>query len=140
MFLFFFIANIFALLCFQFIFFRIFKRLNKINYTLVFFIFIIIFEFLYFDWKIIKYFEFLILNFTFLLTYYFFLTMLINGSPTLFLIEKGKKAFLERNFIGNRLKQLEKDKFIINEKITHKGIIVLNISKLLSFIFLKEKK
>ena len=66
--------------------------------------------------------------------------MLINGSPTLFLIEKGKKAFLERNFIGNRLKQLEKDKFIINEKITHKGIIVLNISKLLSFIFLKEKK
>jgi hypothetical protein len=134
------IFNISILLIFQFIFFRILNILNKINSTLIFFFFVLIFELIYFKFDTIRTFEFLSLNLSFIVAYYFFLTMLINDSPSLFLIENTREEFFKRNFVGDRIEQLQRDKLILKGKITRKGQIILHMSKILSFIFLKEKK
>ena len=88
----------------------------------------------------LDFFNYLILNLVLLLSYLVFLTLIFNGSPSLFFLNNNdQNDFINRGFIKERKKLMLNDN-LINEQnqITPKGYILLRISKILSNIFFKE--
>ena len=139
MIIYYFFLNLIIILVFQFFFFRIFDVKNKYFYTILIFIIIHIFEFFFFDFSLVIKIDFLILNIIFLISYLFFMTLVINESPSLYLIENNKKKFVKFNFIGKRIKAMQTGGLIDkNNKLTRKGLLIYKLSKILSDIFLKE--
>jgi len=136
-----FFLNLFILLVSQFLLFRIFVLKKKYLYTILIFLTLNIFQFLILKFSTMAKLDFLILNLIFLLSYLFFMTLVINESPSLYLIENDHKKFEKFDFVGKRIKAMQIGGLIDkNRKPTKKGLLVYEISKILSIIFLKEKK
>ena len=134
------LINFIILIVIQVIIFKLIKFKNKWHIS-TFLIFLIIFiirnetEYLSLD-----FFNYLILNLVLLLSYLVFLTLIFNGSPSLFFLNNNdQNDFINRGFIKERTKLMLNDN-LINEQnqITSKGQILLRISKILSNIFFKE--
>jgi hypothetical protein len=134
------LINFIILIVIQVIIFKLIKFKNKWHIS-TFLIFLIIFiirnetEYLSLD-----FFNYLILNLVLLLSYLVFLTLIFNGSPSLFFLNNNdQNDFINRGFIKERKKLMLNDN-LINEQnqITPKGYILLRISKILSNIFFKE--
>ena len=134
------LINFIILIVIQVIIFKLIKFKNKWHIS-TFLIFLIIFiirnetEYLSLD-----FFNYLILNLVLLLSYLVFLTLIFNGSPSLFFLNNNdQNDFINRGFIKERTKLMLNDR-LINEQnqITSKGQILLRISKILSNIFFKE--
>jgi hypothetical protein len=134
------LINFIILIVIQVIIFKLIKFKNKWHIS-TFLIFLIIFiirnetEYLSLD-----FFNYLILNLVLLLSYLVFLTLIFNGSPSLFFLNNNdQNDFINRGFIKERTKLMLNDN-LINEQnqITPKGHILLRISKILSNIFFKE--
>lgn len=134
------LINFIILIVIQVIIFKLIKFKNKWHIS-TFLIFLIIFiirnetEYLSLD-----FFNYLILNLVLLLSYLVFLTLIFNGSPSLFFLNNNdQNDFINRGFIKERTKLMLNDN-LINEQnqITPKGYILLRISKILSNIFFKE--
>lgn len=140
MFLFLTMVNFIILILFQIIIFRLIKFKKKWHLTtFCVFLVIIIFrnkaEFFSIDFL-----NYIIFNLVILLSYLFFLTLIFNGSPSLFFLNNNdQNDFINRGFIKERTKLMLNDN-LINEQnqITSKGQILLRISKILSNIFFKE--
>ena len=140
MFLFLTMVNFIILILFQIIIFRLIKFKKKWHLTtFCVFLVIIIFrnkaEFFSIDFL-----NYIIFNLVILLSYLFFLTLIFNGSPSLFFLNNNdQNDFINRGFIKERTKLMLNDR-LINEQnqITSKGQILLRISKILSNIFFKE--
>ena len=140
MFLFLTMVNFIILILFQIIIFRLIKFKKKWHLTtFCIFLVIVIFqnkaEFFSIDFL-----NYIIFNLVILLSYLFFLTLIFNGSPSLFFLNNNdQNDFINRGFIKERTKLMLNDN-LINEQnqITSKGHILLRISKILSNIFFKE--
>ena len=140
MFLFLTMVNFIILILFQIIIFRLIKFKKKWHLTtFCVFLVIIIFrnkaEFFSIDFL-----NYIIFNLVILLSYLVFLTLIFNGSPSLFFLNNNdQNDFINRGFIKERTKLMLNDR-LINEQnqITSKGQILLRISKILSNIFFKE--
>ena len=140
MFLFLTMVNFIILILFQIIIFRLIKFKKKWHLTtFCIFLVIVIFqnkaEFFSIDFL-----NYIIFNLVILLSYLFFLTLIFNGSPSLFFLNNNdQNDFINRGFIKERTKLMLNDR-LINEQnqITSKGQILLRISKILSNIFFKE--
>tara|TARA_B100000787_G_scaffold160326_1_gene139276 strand:+ start:2756 stop:3184 length:429 start_codon:yes stop_codon:yes gene_type:complete len=134
------LINFIILIVIQVIIFKLIKFKNKWHIS-TFLIFLIIFiirnEIAYLS---LDFFNYLILNLVLLLSYLVFLTLIFNGSPSLFFLNNiDQNDFINRGFIKERTKLMLNDN-LINEQnqITPKGHILLRISKILSNIFFKE--
>jgi hypothetical protein len=140
MFLFLTLVNFVILILFQIIIFRLIKFKKNWHLT-TFFIFIIILifrnktEFLSVD-----FFNYIIFNSVILLSYIVFLTLIFNGSPSLFYLNNNDQIdFINRGFVKNRTELMIIDGLIDKQNnITSKGRVLLIISKILSNIFFKE--
>tara|TARA_B110000090_G_C13318995_1_gene422721 strand:+ start:546 stop:974 length:429 start_codon:yes stop_codon:yes gene_type:complete len=140
MFLFLTMVNFIILILFQIIIFRLIKFKKKWHLTtFCIFLVIVIFqnkaEFFSIDFL-----NYIIFNLVILLSYLVFLTLIFNGSPSLFFLNNNdQNDFINRGFIKERTKLMLNDR-LINEQnqITSKGQILLRISKILSNIFFKE--
>tara|TARA_B110000483_G_scaffold177194_1_gene209540 strand:- start:311 stop:739 length:429 start_codon:yes stop_codon:yes gene_type:complete len=140
MFLFLTLVNFVILILFQIIIFRLIKFKKNWHLT-TFFIFIVILifrnktEFLSVD-----FFNYIIFNSVILLSYIVFLTLIFNGSPSLFYLNNNDQIdFINREFVKNRTELMIKDGLIDKQNnITSKGRVLLIISKILSNIFFKE--
>ena len=133
-------VNFIILILFQIIIFRLIKFKKKWHLTtFCIFLVIVIFqnkaEFFSIDFL-----NYIIFNLVILLSYLVFLTLIFNGSPSLFFLNNNdQNDFINRGFIKERTKLMLNDR-LINEQnqITSKGQILLRISKILSNIFFKE--
>tara|TARA_B110000037_G_C16958497_1_gene439938 strand:+ start:230 stop:658 length:429 start_codon:yes stop_codon:yes gene_type:complete len=140
MFLFLTLVNFVILILFQIIIFRLIKFKKNWHLT-TFFIFIVILilrnktEFLSVD-----FFNYIIFNSVILLSYIVFLTLIFNGSPSLFYLNNNDQIdFINRGFVKNRTELMIIDGLIDKQNnITSKGRVLLIISKILSNIFFKE--
>ena len=140
MFLFLTLVNFVILILFQIIIFRLIKFKKNWHLT-TFFIFIVILifrnktEFLSVD-----FFNYIIFNSVILLSYIVFLTLIFNGSPSLFYLNNNDQIdFINREFVKNRTELMIIDGLIDKQNnITSKGRVLLIISKILSNIFFKE--
>jgi hypothetical protein len=140
MFLFLTIFNFIILILFQIIIFRLIKFKKK-WYLTTFCIFLVIIIFQNkAEFFSIDFLNYIIFNLVILLSYLVFLTLIFNGSPSLFFLNNNdQNNFINRGFIKERIKLMLNDR-LINEQnqITFKGQILLRISKILSNIFFKE--
>ena len=140
MFLFLTMVNFIILILFQIIIFRLIKLKKKWHLTtFCVFLIIIIFQNKT-EFFSIDFFNYIIFNLVILLSYLVFLTLIFNGSPSLFFLNNNdQNDFINRGFIKERTKLMLNDR-LINEQnqITSKGQILLRISKILSNIFFKE--
>ena len=140
MFLFLTMVNFIILILFQIIIFRLIKFKKKWHLTtFCVFLIIIIFQNKA-EFFSIDFFNYIIFNLVILLSYLVFLTLIFNGSPSLFFLNNNdQNDFINRGFIKERTKLMLNDR-LINEqnRITSKGQILLRISKILSNIFFKE--
>ena len=140
MFLFLTLVNFVILILFQIIIFRLIKFKKNWHLT-TFFIFIVILifrnktEFLSVD-----FFNYIIFNSVILLSYIVFLTLIFNGSPSLFYLNNNDQIdFINRGFVKNRTELMIIDGLIDKQNnITSKGRVLLITSKILSNIFFKE--
>ena len=134
------LINFIILIVIQVIIFKLIKFKNKWHIS-TFLIFLIIFiirnetEYLSLD-----FFNYLILNLVLLLSYLVFLTLIFNGSPSLFFLNNSNQNdFIKRGFIKERTKLMLNDNLINKQnQITSKGQSLLRVSKILSNIFFKE--
>ena len=140
MFLFLTMVNFIILILFQIIIFRLIKFKKKWHLT-TFCVFLVIIIFRNkAEFFSIDFFNYIIFNLVILLSYLVFLTLIFNGSPSLFFLNNNdQNNFINRGFIKERTKLMLNDN-LINEQnqITSKGQILLRISKILSNIFFKE--
>tara|TARA_B100000768_G_C10964044_1_gene242948 strand:+ start:60 stop:488 length:429 start_codon:yes stop_codon:yes gene_type:complete len=140
MFLFLTMVNFIILILFQIIIFRLIRFKKKWHLTtFCVFLIIIIFQNKA-EFFSIDFFNYIIFNLVILLSYLVFLTLIFNGSPSLFFLNNNdQNDFINRGFIKERTKLMLNDR-LINEQnqITSKGQILLRISKILSNIFFKE--
>ena len=137
------ILNFLLLFLFQVI---IFKFINyKKNWHFVStIIFTTILTVLYFSLNIklnyIQMLDYLFFNFIILVNYLIFLTLVFNGSPSIFYLKnKNKKLFLKKEFVKNRINLMKSSKLILrNNKITTKGYLVLRITNFFSALILRD--
>ena len=134
------LINFIILIVIQVIIFKLIKFKNKWHIS-TFLIFLIIFiirnETTYLS---LDFFNYLILNLVLLLSYLVFLTLIFNGSPSLFFLNNSNQNdFIKRGFIKERTKLMLNDNLINKQnQITSKGQSLLRVSKILSNIFFKE--
>ena len=134
------IINFIILILFQIAIFRLIKFKKKWHITtLLLFLFIILIRNKS-EYLSIEFLNYIIFNAVILLSYIFFLTLIFNGSPSLFYLnDNNLNNFLDRGFIKNRIDLMIKDNLLSEKKeITSKGRMLLGISNTLSNIFLKE--
>jgi len=134
------ITNFIILVIFQIILFKFlkFKKNWHITTALLFlFIFIIQNQIEYYSFEFLNYVFF---NSCILLSYIIFLTLIFNGSPTLFYLnDSSLDKFINKGFIKNRIDLMIKGNLLNSKKeITSKGKLLLQISNTLSNIFFKE--
>jgi|TARA_B100000780_G_scaffold228434_1_gene167823 hypothetical protein len=84
--------------------------------------------------------DYLFFNFIILVNYLIFLTLVFNGSPSIFYLKnKNKKLFLKKEFVKNRINLMKSSKLILrNNKITTKGYLVLRITNFFSALILRD--
>ena len=83
-------------------------------------------------------FDYFLLNASFVVSYILFLTLVFNDSPSIIYLKKNKKLFLKKKFIKNRLILMRKDKLIIKNRVTTKGILAHKLVILLSTTLFKD--
>ena len=137
------ILNFFLLFLSQIIIFKFLKYKKNWHY-ISFIIFITILLVLYFSldikFKFIEILDYLFFNFIILINYLIFLTLVFNGSPSIFYLKnQNKELFLNRAFVKNRIKLMKSNKLITrNNKITPMGYFVLKITNFFSILILKD--
>tara|TARA_B100000787_G_C16192081_1_gene298159 strand:- start:2334 stop:2762 length:429 start_codon:yes stop_codon:yes gene_type:complete len=134
------VGNFMILLLLQVIIFRVIKFKKKWHLTtILIFLFILIIrnEHKYFS---TDFFEHIIFNLVILTSYILFLTLIFNGSPSLYYLNNNNlDSFIKKSFIKNRTDLMIKDNLLNKKKkITSKGRMLLKVSKILSNIFFKE--
>jgi len=134
------LTNFIILLLIQVIIFRLIKFKKKWHLTTFFiFLFILIIrnDYKYFS---NEFFEYIVFNLVILVSYILFLTLIFNGSPSLYYLNNNNfENFIKKAFIRNRTELMIKDNLLNKEKeITSKGRALLKLSKILSNIFFKE--
>tara|TARA_A100001011_G_scaffold398901_1_gene505086 strand:+ start:5602 stop:6018 length:417 start_codon:yes stop_codon:yes gene_type:complete len=83
-------------------------------------------------------FDYFLLNASFVVSYILFLTLVFNDSPSIIYLKKNKKLFLKKKFIKNRLILMRKDKLIIKNRVTTKGMLAHKLVILLSTTLFKD--
>ena len=83
-------------------------------------------------------FDYFLLNASFVVSYILFLTLVFNDSPSIIYLKKNKKLFLKKKFIKNRLILMSKDKLIIKNRVTTKGMLAHKLVILLSTTLFKD--
>ena len=83
-------------------------------------------------------FDYFLLNASFVVSYILFLTLVFNDIPSIIYLKKNKKLFLKKKFIKNRLILMRKDKLIIKNRVTTKGMLAHKLVILLSTTLFKD--
>ena len=83
-------------------------------------------------------FDYFLLNASLVVSYILFLTLVFNDSPSIIYLKKNKKLFLIKKFIKNRLILMRKDKLIIKNRVTTKGMLAHKLVILLSTTLFKD--
>lgn len=134
------LINFIILLFCQILVFKILKY--RKNWHLLTIIFFFIIFFISNNNKIVslEFINYLIFNVIILISYLIFLTLIFNESPSLYYLEKNDlNKFLIKGFVKHRIKLMQKDKLIDdNKKITIKGQRLLILSNFLSNLFFRE--
>lgn len=136
------LINFIILISFQIIIFRLIKFKSKWHITTLFIFLIIVIVRNENEYFTVDFLNYIIFNLVIMLSYIVFLTLIFNGSPSLFYLNNNNQNdFINRGFIKNRIELMISDNLIDEKnKITPKGQNLLKISKILSNIFFKEKK
>ena len=137
------ILNFLLLFLFQVIIFKFINYKKNWHFvsTIIFTTILIV---LYFSLNIklnyIQMLDYLFFNFIILVNYLIFLTLVFNGSPSIFYLKnKNKKLFLKKEFVKNRINLMKSSKLILrNNKITTKGYLVLRITNFFSALILRD--
>ena len=137
------ILNFFLLFFFQIVIFKFLKYKKNWHY-ISFSIFIIILIVLYYclgiNFNSIEILDYIFFNLIILINYLIFLTLVFNGSPSIFYLKnQNKKLFLKKGFVKNRIKLMKTNKLISrNNKITPIGYFMLKITNFFSVLILKD--
>jgi len=137
------ILNFFLLFFFQIIIFKFLKYKKNWHYISLS-IFIIILIVLYYclgiNFNSIEILDYIFFNLIILINYLVFLTLVFNGSPSIFYLKnQNKKLFLKKGFVKNRIKLMKTNKLISrNNKITPIGYFMLKITNFFSVLILKD--
>ena len=137
------ILNFFLLFFFQIIIFKFLKYKKNWHYISLS-IFIIILIVLYYclgiNFNSIEILDYIFFNLIILINYLIFLTIVFNGSPSIFYLKnQSKKLFIKKGFVKNRVKLMKSNKLISrNNKITPIGYFALKITNFFSVLFLKD--
>ena len=137
------ILNFFLLFFFQIIIFKFLKYKKNWHYISLS-IFIIILIVLYYclgiNFNSIEILDYIFFNLIILINYLVFLTLVFNGSPSIFYLKnQNKKLFLKKGFVKNRIKLMKTNKLISrNNKITPIGYFMLKITNFFSLLILKD--
>ena len=136
-------SNFFLLYFFQIIIFKFLKYKKNWHYV-SFTIFSIILLVLYFglgiNFNIIEILDYIFFNFIILINYLIFLTLIFNGSPSIFFLKnQNKKLFIKKGFVKNRIKLMKLNKLITRRnQITTTGFFALKMTNFFSNLFLKD--
>ena len=137
------ILNFFCLFFFQILIFKFLNYKKNWHYiSLVILVIIVYVLYSYFDVKFnyIELLDYLFVNLIILINYLIFLTIVFNGSPSIFYLKnQSKKLFIKKGFVKNRVKLMKSNKLISrNNKITPIGYFALKITNFFSVLFLKD--
>jgi hypothetical protein len=137
------ILNFFLLFFFQIIIFKLLKYKKNWHYTSLIILIIIIYvlySFIDIKFNFTELLDYLFYNFIILINYLIFLTIVFNGSPSIFFLKnQSKKLFMKKGFVKNRIKLMKLNKLISkNNKITPMGYFTLKITNFFSVLILKD--